>query len=322
MAPLARFRLSPRVLTLLLGLERAVGRLEGMELPSPSPYLRKRNRIRTVQGSVAIEGNAFTLDQVTDILEGRRVAGPAREIREVQNALSAYERARGLSPWSVQTVRRLHLLLMRGLVADAGKWRRGNVGIFRGQKLRHLPPPASRVPGLMTALVRALQKDVSTPVLVRACLAHYELQFIHPFSDGNGRVGRLWQHVILLRASPVFELVPAESLVRERQTQYCRSLARADASGDATPFVEFILDCLLDALEDLASEFRGVRARPEDRLERAGAELPGWFTRKDYLELFKELSTATASRDLHRGVEEGRLVRRGTLALTEYRFTR
>jgi Fic family protein len=316
----APFRISPRGLALLLQVERQVGRIEGHALPAPAPKLRRRSRIRTVQGSVAIEGNTLTLDQVTALLEGKRVVGPAREVLEVQNALVAYEAAVGLAPWSERTLLRLHALLMKGLVPDAGRWRRANVGIFRGQRLRHMAPPASRVPALMRSLVSALRRDEDTPLVVRACIAHYEFQFIHPFSDGNGRVGRLWQHLILSLAHPVFALVPVESLIRERQRDYYRALARADARGDASVFVDFMLACLRDALRALGSEYGGGKFAPEDRLQRALTELGDrWFVRKDYLALFGGLSTATASRDLRRGLDEGRIEGRGSGARTEYR---
>lgn len=274
-----------------------------------------------MQGSLAIEGNTLSLDQVTALLEGKRVAGPAREVREVQNALSAYSQLPSLPPWSERSLLLMHRALMEGLVTDAGRWRRGNVGIFRRGKLRHLAPPAARVPSLMRALVRSLKGDRHTPTLVRACIAHYELQFIHPFSDGNGRVGRLWQHVILANESPVFALLPVESLIRRRQRAYYAALARADAAGESTPFIEFMLGCLVDSLEELIREFRSAPKRREDRLAEAKRTLGAkWFSRKEYLTLFKSISTATASRDLQQGTAERRLISRGERALMRYRF--
>lgn len=321
--PRPPFQISSRVLSALLEIERLRGQLEGLETQAPEPKLRRKNRVRTVQGSLAIEGNTLSLEHVTAVLEGKRVRGPAREILEVQNANRAYEAAPLLLPWSQKTLLAGHRLLMTGLIPDAGRWRTRSVGVFRGQRLRHLAPGAARVPSLMRQLVSSLRADTKTPVLVKACVAHYELQFIHPFSDGNGRMGRLWQHIILVHESPIFALVPVESLVRERQKAYYAALAASDDAGDSTAFIEFMLRCIRDGLAGLAKEFRMASPTPEDRLEAAKNEFGArWFGRKEYLALFKRLSTATASRDLRLAVELRIVSTKGAQSTTRYRFAR
>jgi Fic family protein len=315
------FRITTTVVSRLEEISRLVGRFEGLSAPPPQPQLRRENRIRTVQGSVAIEGNTLSLDQVTAVLEGKRVVGPPREIREVRNALAAYDLAPRLRPDSERDLLRAHGILMEGLSPEAGRWRSGAVGVLKGSKIAHLAPPAKQVPRLMTDLLEFVGRDHEVPVVIRACVAHYEIEFIHPFADGNGRMGRFWQHVALLRWSPVFAHVPAESVVRERQQSYYDVLARSGQAGDCTPFLEFSLEALRDALSEFLVDFRPESETAERRLALARERFAkGWFTRRDYLALHQRLSTSTASRDLRLGVEQGMLQRRGEKALTEYRF--
>jgi Fic family protein len=210
---------------------------------------------------------------------------------------------------------------MQDLTPDAGRWRSRQVGVLRGSRVAHVAPKAEHVQGLVTELLRSLEKDRQTPLVVRACVVHYELEFIHPFSDGNGRLGRLWQHVVLLADSPVFEHVPFESIIRERQAAYHDALGRSDKQGQSTVFIDFALRALVDALSELVQVLKPVAEDPPARLERArGHFRRRWFTRKDYLSLNPTLSTATASRDLAQGVAEGQLTRQGDKALATYRF--
>ncbi len=315
------FSITPTVLGHVEELSRLIGRFEGLCAPSPQPSLRKENLIRTVQGSVAIEGNSLSIEQVTAVLDGKRVLGSAKEIREVQNALAAYELAPRLQPWAERDLLRAHRTLMDGLLESAGRFRTVNVGIMRGQRLTHVAPAPRQVPRLMADLLAFVHKDGELPLLIRACVCHYELELIHPFADGNGRMGRLWQHVALLRQSPVFAYVPVESLIRERQGQYYESLARSDKVGDCTAFLEFSLRALRDGLAEFLDALRPEVDSADKRLSRAGEHFGrGWFTRKDYLALHKVVSTPTASRDLRLGFDQALLERRGERALTEYRF--
>jgi Fic family protein len=315
------FTLEPRHLEDVAAIAQLVGRFEGLSAPRPQPLLRKENRVRTVQGSVAIEGNTLSLDQVTAVLDGKRVSAPRREILEVQNAIAAYDEAPRLRPWSEKDLLRGHRLIMANLAADAGRWRQIAVGVFQGSRVAHVAPPAKQVPRLMGQLLDWGKADAKMPSILKACLAHYEIQFIHPFSDGNGRVGRLWQHVILLSVSPVFEFVPFESVIRARQKAYYDALARSDRDGDTAPFAAFALEALREALARTLDALRAEPVDGESRLDLAkGHFARAWFARGDYLRLHKRLSTASASRDLASGLAGGALERQGDKRLARYRF--
>jgi Fic family protein len=299
---------------------RLVGRYEGLRAPVPQPLLRKRNRIRTIRASLAIEGNALSQKQVTAVLDGKRVAGSPRDILEAQNAVQAYAQAGHWKPGSMRDLLAAHRTLMKGLIPDAGRWRAGGVGVFRGDQVVHMAPPSDRVEHLVTRLMAFVRAD-STPWLVKSAVAHYELQFIHPFSDGNGRIGRLWQHVVLEQVSPVFAHVPVESAIRENQREYYRVLKQSDREGASTRFIEFSLRCLEVSLRETLEAIRPERADQRPRVEQARASLRRrWFSRKDYLNLFPGLSTATASRDLAAAVTAKILESKGSVALSRYRF--
>jgi Fic family protein len=321
--PSPPFRITRRILSLCAELGRLVGRCDVGVGALAEPRLRRGNRVRTIQGSVAIEGNTLSVQQVTDVMDGKRVAGPANEIREVKNAIAAYALAPGLDPISPTDFLRAHATLMRGLVRDAGRWRAGDVGVLRGSKVGHIAPRAPRVPGLMHQLLAAMAADRDTPAMVKACVAHYEIEFIHPFSDGNGRMGRLWQHVILLGESPVFALVPTESVIRDHQAEYYAALGRADRDGHSTVFVEFGLEVLKTALEDVVASLRPRAPDASQRLSAAHAHFGRrGFSRRDYLALHRGIQTATASRDLRAATAAGVLERAGDKATARYRFVR
>ncbi len=313
----APFSITPRVIAALARIERCLGRLDGLALKNPQPMLRKRNRVRSVHSSAAIEGNALTQAQVTALLDGKRIAGSAREVREVLNVNEAYERLARWKPSSLKSLLAAHHTLMHGLVETPGRLRTSGVGVFRGGTLLHMAPPPHLVHHHVTALLRWLARD-KTPVLLKGCVAHYELLFIHPFTDGNGRLSRLWQQVIHRQHSELLQYVPVESIIRERQRAYYRTINRSNHAGDCTPFLEFALDALADALEQFALEVRPERQTGGDRLSRVTAGT--WFTRAGYLALHPQLSTASASRDLAQGVAAGRLEKRGDKRFTEYRL--
>jgi Fic family protein len=313
--------LSPLMLKLCTEIATTLGRYEGLTGNAPQPRLRRANRIRTIQGSVAIEGNTLSLEQVTSLLDHKLVVGPKREILEVRNAIAAYERLADFKPHSTASLKAAHKILMEGLIPDAGKWRKGQVGILKGSKVGHLAPPAARVPALLDELFETLKKREDIHPLVRASWAHYEIEFIHPFSDGNGRAGRLWQAVHLFDFHPLFEFLPVESTIKDLQAEYYEALERSDRTRDPGAFIEFSLGAIHIALSDLMHELRPEPITPESRLERArehfGSEK---FSRAEYLKQFKTLSTATASRDLALGVEKKLLQRKGDRILARYRF--
>jgi len=317
------FKITNKSVFLCTEIARIVGQIEGIGSPSPQPQLRRQNQIRTIHGSLSIEGNTLNLDQVTAILEGRKVLGDPREILEVRNAIKSYEQAQKWNSLKEADLLKAHGVMMSGLVPDAGKYRSINVGIIKGSKVGHVAPKPKLVPHLMSELFDFLKRDRETPTLVKACIFHYELEFIHPFSDGNGRIGRLWQHVILLSESSIFSYIPVESVIRERQAAYYQALSASDKAGDATIFIEFALTTIRDSLAQLMEQIRTKPLTTKDRLEIASRRFGSKsFSRKDYLIIFKSISSATASRDLLVGVQSGKLKKDGEKALTRYSFSK
>ena len=313
--------LTPQMLTLCTEIGVLLGRYEGLMSPVPQPQLRRLNRIKTIQGSLAIEGNSLSLDQVTAIFGDRKVLGPKKDVLEVSNAIHAYDCLSDYRLYSTLSFRAAHKNLMKGLIPDAGLWRAGQVGIFKGSKVSHVAPPAKRVPQLMENLFADLKKSKNLHPLVRAASVHYEIEFIHPFSDGNGRVGRLWQGVHLLSFHPLFEFLSVESIVKDRQLEYYEALERSDREGSARIFVEFSLKTVLDALTEFLGEVRPAPLSSETRLEKAREHFGDLlFGRIDYIKFFKSLSTATASRDLKEGVDKKILKKIGERATARYIF--
>jgi Fic family protein len=317
------FTLTSALLTLSAEIMQRVGRVEALPTATPQPKLRRKNRIRTVRATLAIEGNELAEPVVTALLDGKRVVAGKNEIREVQNAIAAYERASKWNPGRVDHLLAAHGVLLAGLAEDAGQFRSGGVGVLAGSRVAHVAPPAKRVRILVEQLLNFVAADREVRPLLKAALAHYELEFIHPFSDGNGRIGRLWQHRLLLEVHPLFAHVPVESIVHGRQNAYYTALSASDRAGEATGFLEFALAATRDALDELLVELRPEPATAASRLDRARTHFRrGEFSRADYSRLFPSLSTATASRDLRAGVDEGALSRSGDKATARYRFER
>ncbi len=238
---------TPQMLALIAEISEQVGRLTAQRDEALTPQLRRGNRIRTIQASLAIENNTLSVEQVTALLDGKRVLGLPREIQEVRNAFSAYDAMPGWQPASQADLLAAHGLLMQGLIDDAGRYRQGGVGIYREGRVLHMAPPASRVVELVQDLLHWLGTSDWHPLIV-SCVFHYEFEFIHPFADGNGRMGRLWQTLILSRWRPVLAYLPVETVIRDQQEEYYAALAAADQAAEATPFVEFMLDAMSQAL--------------------------------------------------------------------------
>ena len=243
------FEITSKITELLVKIGGELVRLEGTTGSSLAPHLRRGNRIKTIQASLAIEQNTLTIEQVTAVIEGKPVIGLPREIREVQNAFAVYEQLEQLeqfTPFSSSELLKAHQLLMVGLVESSGKWRTGGVGVVKGKEVVHMAPPATKVSGLMDDLLTWLQQTDTHP-LIASCVFHYELEFIHPFADGNGRMGRLWQSVILTHWNPVFNWIPVETIIRDRQQEYYTVLATCDKAGSSTLFIEFMLHAILES---------------------------------------------------------------------------
>lgn len=358
------FSITPRILSLSQSISHALGVLEGEKLDAEPIKLRRENNIKTIQSSLAIEGNTLSLQQVTHIFEGIRVLGPKKDIIEVQNALLVYGKFDQLNPLSIGDFLYAHKILMQDLIEDPGAWRGGGVGIFntnshssnegvrlrtrsahvfeyaprsspclpthclnakwyKGAAIAHVAPPAKRVPELMRALFEFLKKNKETPFLLKACIFHYELEFIHPFMDGNGCMGRLWQQLLLSKENPIFKFITVEELIKEDQKNYYKVLEDCDKAGDSTQFIEFSLNLILVALEAYRKSTSVSHVRdPESRLHYARKELQGkWFSRKEYMDVFKNISTSTASRDLKIGLDYALLEKKGEQNQALYRYS-
>ncbi len=209
--------------------------------------LRRANRIKTIHSSLAIEGNTLSEGEVQAVLEGKKVVAPLKEIQEVKNAIKTYELYPKLNPFSIQDLLLAHCTMMSGLVDEAGMFRKGGVGVFDGDKPIHIAPPADRVRDLMSDLFGWLE-NADDHLLIRSCVFHYEFEFIHPFADGNGRIGRLWQSLILGRLNPIFEHLPVENMVYSNQQAYYYAINRSSDLGNSGPFIDFMLKEILDAL--------------------------------------------------------------------------
>jgi Fic family protein len=313
------YSITSRILNLTGEIHEAIGELKNLAVSKPSIKLRKENKIKTIHHSLAIEGNTLTEKQITAILDNKRVLGPERQILEVKNALAAYDRLSELDPVKEKDLLKAHKLLMKGLVKKSGCYRSSQVGIFKGTKVSHVAPQAKQVPELMGKLFHFL-KDREASWMIKACVFHYELEFIHPFEDGNGRMGRLWQQLLLMKYSKIFEYISTETITHKKQKAYYSVLEKCDRSGDSTLFIEFSLQGILESLNEFKTGHAISKPRASDRIKFALDHFKNSsFSRKDYLSLFPEISTATASRDLALATESGFLVKTGDRVKSVYR---
>lgn len=307
------------ILKLISSISEKIGEVNAVHLSRPSPELRKRNRVKTIRASLEIEGNTLTEDQITAIIEKKRVIGPKKDIQEVLNAIKVYEELPAFNPNNRSAFLKAHKLLMEGRINTPGKWRTKAVGVVKGKKIAHPAPPAKLLPGLMKDLFDYLKKTDDHP-LIKSCVFHYEVEFIHPFIDGNGRMGRLWQTLILLKSYPVFEFLPFETIIKDRQEEYYKVLSASDKAGKSTVFITFILEAIDEALGELL-QFQNHLTTCKERMEYFVQVFKGGtFSRKDYLKTFKGISTATASRDLRYGTEEQLIIKSGDKRNTVYRI--
>jgi len=258
------YTITPEILNRVAAISEAIGRLAVLTDQAKALRLRRINRIRTIRGSLAIEGNTLSEAQITAILEGKRVIAPPREVQEVKNALAAYDRFETWKPGAEQDLLEAHRILMSGLIDEAGQYRHGGVGVMAGQQVIHMAPPADRVPHLMTDLFSWLA-DTDAHPLIASSVFHYEFEFIHPFADGNGRMGRLWQSLILTRWNPLFADIPVESLIFEHQAEYYQAIQESTQRTDAAPFIAFMLRMLHAAAATSTPEV-APEVTPEVRL--------------------------------------------------------
>jgi Fic family protein len=311
------YEITPKIIRYIASISEKIGAVNASYLLKTNPNLRKLNNIKTIHSSLQIEGNSLTEQQITAIIEKKRVVGPQKDILEVLNAIELYKNLSSFNLTSQKDFLKAHELLMKGLIEKPGKYRTKSVGVVKGTKIEHIAPPYENVPFLMGDLFNYL-KDKTEITLIKSCVFHYELEFIHPFIDGNGRMGRLWQTLILMEEYPIFEFLPFETLISNNQSVYYKALSDADKEGKSTKFITYMLGIIDESLSELM-ENSTKKLSEEDRIQMFLEYIKVEFTRKDYINYYKEISTATASRDLKKAVELGLLHKEGDKKNTLYR---
>lgn len=313
------YEITGQIIKLISSISEQIGEIKAARLTKPPTELRKKNRIKTIQSSLEIEGNTITVAQITDLIDNKKVLAPQKDILEVKNAIQVYSSLDTFNAYELDSLCAAHQLLMAGLIDQPGQLRKTSVGIVKGEDIAHIAPPGEMVYPLMKDLFDYLKND-SDLLLIKSCVFHYEFEFIHPFIDGNGRMGRLWQTMILKDYSSVFEFLPIETLIKERQQDYYNVLGQSDRQGSSTSFIEFMLGIINRALDDLL-KMQNVTITDSDRINiYKGLIGNNEFSRQDYLRHNKDIASATASRDLKNAVDKGILIKTGDKRLTKYRF--
>lgn len=311
------YEITNSILKSIASISEKIGAVNANYLNKPSPELRKRNRVKTIKASLEIEGNSLSEDQITALIENKKVIGPKKDILEVLNAIKVYENLPKLNPSSLNSFLKAHKLLMKGLIDASGKLRTKAVGIFKGNQVSHVAPPANKLDFLMKDLFSYFKKS-DDPILIKSCVMHYEIEFIHPFMDGNGRMGRLWQTLILMKEYPLFEFLPFETIIKERQNEYYKALELSDKQGKSTKFIEYILEAIDQSLNELL-KLQNTLNTSKERVNYFIEFFKGEsFSRKKYMQIFKDISTATASRDLKYGFENKIFIKKGDKRNTTY----
>jgi Fic family protein len=260
------YTITDKTVNLISAITEIITKITLNDNMSNNPRLRRDNRIRTIHASLAIENNSLSLDQVTDIINGKRILGAPDEICEVRNAFEAYNKLLELNPYSINDMLLAHKVLMNELTKEVGTFRSGGVGVFAGEYLVHMAPPANQVPHLIKELVDWAKKAEVHP-LIKSCVFHYEFEFIHPFADGNGRMGRMWQTLLLYKWKSLFGWLPIETLIRERQDEYYKVLGECDHSANSGKFVEFLLKAIYDTLFEI-SDIEQVAEQVTEQVEK------------------------------------------------------
>lgn len=307
------FTITDEIVRLVSEISERVGELNVMlGERMPSPMLRKENQIKTIHSSLAIEHNSLSLQQVTDVINGKHVLGAPNEIQEVKNALQAYQLMQDLDAFQEKDLLRAHGLMMADLVDNAGRYRKGGVGVFAGEQCIHMTPPADRVPFLMADLFEWISTTDTHP-LVSSCVFHYEFEFIHPFMDGNGRMGRYWQTMLLSRWKGIFAWLPVETIVKQHQQDYYDAIAQSDSQGNSTIFITFMLRCILQTIKEQQKVTDKVAYKvtdkSEDKLLNIIRATPA-ITIRQLMQMLS-LSDSGVRKILRRLQQQGRIVRIG-----------
>ena len=305
------FELTNQIVSLVAEIAELVGQVSSADRLSTDPSLRRSNRIKTVYGSLAIEQNTLTLNQVTAVLNGKRVLAPPKDIAEVRNAFEIYERLEALDPYSIDDLLTAHSVMMRGLEQEAGAFRSRPVGVVnQAGEIVHFGTLPQYVPEAVENLLNWVQ-DSELPMLIRSCVFHYEFELIHPFADGNGRVGRLWHTLLLSKWNPIFAWLPVESIVHDRQQEYYEAINVSNAEGKSTRFILFMLSAIKSSINEAVNMSDDVMDDKQNH---------SWIAVQNYLDSHALIqnadvcrllgvSSATANRLLRDWVQDGKLER-------------
>lgn len=308
------FEITPEILSYVADISELVGKIGVTDHLSANPTLRRENRIRTIHGSLAIEQNTLSIEQVTAVINGKRVIAPPKDIAEVKNAYDIYERMDELDPYSVDDLLMAHGIMMRGLISEAGVFRSGSVGVVdRDGRILHFGTLPNYVPGLVSDLLE-WARESKLPMLIKSCVLHYEFELIHPFADGNGRTGRLWHTLMLSKWNPMFAWLPVESIVHDRQREYYAAINTSNTNSSSTEFITFMLSAIKTSIieaSNVIDEMSDENTSPKEKR---------WKIVQDYLRKnanvknadicrMLKVSPATANRLLREWSESGKLER-------------
>lgn len=308
------FEITEAALSDVMEISELVGKISSTQNLSTSPILRRQNRIRTIYSSLAIEQNTLSLEQVTAVLSGKRVLAPPKDIAEVKNAYEIYDHLAELNPYSIDDLLLAHRTMMQGLVHEAGEFRSRPVGVVDNQgNVLHFGTLPQYVPYLMEELVQWTESS-PFPLLIKSCMFHYEFEVIHPFADGNGRIGRLWHTLLLSKWNPLFAWLPIESIIHDHQVEYYAAINQSNAQGEGTAFIEFMLgiikEALQEAIDEQPAEKPSMQSKEELRWEKIADFLRTNSTiQNSDVQNFLDVSSATASRILNALTKEGKLIK-------------
>ena len=308
------FEITEVALSDVMEISELVGKISSTQNLSTSPILRRQNRIRTIYSSLAIEQNTLSLEQVTAVLAGKRVLAPPKDIAEVKNAYEIYDHLAELNPYSMDNLLLAHRTMMQGLVREAGEFRSRPVGVVDNKgNVLHFGTLPQYVPSLMEELIQWTETS-PFPLLIKSCVFHYEFEVIHPFADGNGRIGRLWHTLLLSKWNPLFAWLPIESIIHDHQVEYYAAINQSNAQGEGTAFIEFMLgiikEALQEAIDEQPAEKPSMQSKEELRWEKIADFLRTNSTiQNSDVQNFLDVSSATASRILNALTKEGKLIK-------------
>lgn len=249
------FSITNNMLSKCISIAEKLGKISIFNSLKRMPILRKNNRIKSIHSSLAIEANSLSLNQVRDVIMGKTVIGPKKEIQEVKNAYKAYEMINDFDCYNEKDLLKAHETLTYLIENDSGQYRNHAEGVFDGKQVIFVAPSEKFVPALMHDLFDWLKNDLETPMLIKSCVFHYEFVFIHPFSDGNGRTARLWQNVLLMKWNPIFEYIPLESRIQKYQDEYYNAISYCHKNGDSNKFIEFMLRLIDESIDEISNNF-------------------------------------------------------------------